>query len=64
MKYIRPTTVEDHADGTSSIVTNQDAEAILNKNKELLNNYGDKLTFGKQTSGMTVASIPARKWEE
>ena len=64
MKHLRPTTVEDHSDGTSSIVTHQDAEAILNKNKALLNNYGDKLTFGKQQSGMTVASIPVGIWEQ
>jgi len=64
MKYTRPTTVEDHADGTSSIVTHQDAEDILNKNKELLNNYGDKNIFGKQHHGMTVASIPVGIWEQ
>ena len=64
MKHLRPTTVEDHADGTSSIVTHQDAESIVNQNKELLNNYGNKLAFGKQTSGMTVASIPVGIWEQ
>ena len=63
MKHLRPTTVEDHADGTSSIVTHQDAESIVNQNKELLNNYGDKLTHGKQQHGMRVASIPVGIWE-
>ena len=64
MKHIRPTSVEEHADGTTSFVTYQDAEPIINQNKELLNNYGDKLTFGKQQHGMRVASIPVGIWEK
>jgi|TARA_R100000951_G_C2583966_1_gene162801 hypothetical protein len=64
MKHLRPTTVEENSDGTTSFVTHQDAEGILNNNKELLNNYGDKLTFGKQQHGMRVASIPVGIWEK
>jgi len=64
MKHIRPTTVEEHSDGTTSFVTHQDASDILNNNKELLNDYGDKLTFGKQQHGMRVASIPVGIWEK
>ena len=64
MKYIRPTTVEEHSDGTTSFVTHQDAQGIVDNNKELLNDYGDKLTFGKQQHGMRVASIPVTIWEQ
>ncbi len=39
MKHWRPTTVEDHSDGTSTVTTHQDATDILNSNKELLNDY-------------------------
>ena len=63
-KHYRKTTVEEHSDGTASIVTHQDVEGILNNNKELLNNYGDKRTFGKQQHGMRVASIPVGIWEQ
>jgi hypothetical protein len=63
-KHYRKTTVEEHSDGTASIVTHQDVEGILNNNKELLNDYGDKLTFGKQQHGMRVASIPVTIWEQ
>ena len=67
MKHIRPTTVEEHSDGTTSFVTHQDAEPIINQNKELLNNYGDKLTFGKasgrHTGAVTAATIPLNIWE-
>ena len=64
MKYIRPTTVEEHSDGTTSFVTHQDGQDIVDHNKELLNGYGDKLTFGKQQHGMRVASIPVGIWEQ
>ena len=64
MKYLRPTTVEDHSDGTSTITTHQDATDILSSNKEHLKDYGDKLTFGKQQHGMRVASIPVGIWEK
>ena len=64
MKHWRPTTVEDHSEGTSTVTTHQDATDILNSNKELLNDYGDKLTFGKQQHGMRVASIPVGIWEK
>jgi len=63
-KHYRKTTVEEHSDGTASIVTHQDVEGILNNNKELLKNYGDKRTFGKQKNGMRVASIPVTIWEQ
>jgi hypothetical protein len=64
MKYLRPTTVEDHSDGTSTITTHQDATDILSSNKEQLKDDGDKLTFGKQQHGMRVASIPVGIWEK
>jgi hypothetical protein len=64
MKHLRPTTVEEHSDGTTSFVTHQDAQGIVDNNKELLNDYGDKLTFGKQQHGMRVASIPVTIWEQ
>ena len=63
-KHYRKTTVEEHSDGTASVVTHQDVEGILNNNKELLKNYGDKRTFGKQKNGMRVASIPVNIWEQ
>jgi len=63
-KHYRKTTVEEHSDGTASIVTHQDVGPILKNNKELLNNYGDKRTFGKQQHGMRVASIPVGIWEQ
>ena len=63
-KHYRKTTVEEHSDGTASVVTHQDVGPILKNNKELLNNYGDKRTFGKQQHGMRVASIPVTIWEQ
>tara|TARA_R110000787_G_scaffold256910_1_gene362161 strand:- start:444 stop:749 length:306 start_codon:yes stop_codon:yes gene_type:complete len=63
-KYIRPSTIEDHKDGTYSIVTRQDAQPILEQNKEMHREYGDKLTPGKQAHGTRVASIPFGIWEQ
>ena len=34
-KHYRKTTVEEHHDGTASIVTHQDVEGRLNNNKEI-----------------------------
>ena len=60
----RPSTFEDHGDGTYSIVTHQDFEPIIEENKKFLNEYGDKLTHGKQVHGHRVASIPFTTWEQ
>ena len=63
-KHIRPSFFEDHNDGTYSIVTYQDVNPILETNKDMNNNYGDKLTPGKQAHGTRVASIPSIIWEQ
>tara|TARA_R110002167_G_scaffold298034_1_gene502356 strand:- start:607 stop:942 length:336 start_codon:yes stop_codon:yes gene_type:complete len=62
--YVRPTTAEEHSDGSVSFTTHQDLEPTLDQNKLMLNEYGDKLTPGKQTHGHRVASIPFNIWEK
>ncbi len=59
----RPTFVHDEPDGTFTINTVQDIEGIVNETKIDMNEYGSPLTFGKQYSGMRVASIPFNVWE-
>ena len=63
-QHYRSTTFEDHKDGTYSIVTTQDVDPLLEVNKKLEREYGDKLTPGKQAHGTRVASIPTPIWEQ
>ena len=63
-KHIRPSTIEDHKDGTYSVVTHQDVGPTLEANKDMERSYGSKLTPGKQASGTRVASIPFTVWEQ
>ncbi len=58
MKHLRPTTVEDHPDGSFTITTHQDVQGIVDLNKELLNSYGSMQNHGNQVHGMRVANIP------
>ena len=62
--FVRPTTVEEHSDGSVSFKTHQDLEPIVEQNKLMQKEYGDKLTPGKQTHGHRVASIPFNIWEK
>jgi hypothetical protein len=65
----RPWKLDINSDGTATIDTYQDVQPIIERNKLSLNNYGDKLTFGKagaigSDDGVTVASIPLNVWEQ
>ena len=62
--FFRPTSVEEHNDGSVSFVTHQDVEPIVENNKLLQKEWGDKLTHGKQVSGTRVAAIPFGIWEQ
>jgi hypothetical protein len=62
--FVRPTTVEEHTDGSVSFRTHQDLEPTIEQNKLMQKEYGDKLTPGKQTHGHRVASIPFNIWEQ
>ena len=63
----RPWKLDINNDDTVTINTYQDAQPIIDKNKQNLIDYGDKLTFGKasgrHTGAVTVASIPTNIWE-
>jgi len=64
----RPWKLDINNDDTVTINTYQDAQPIIDKNKQNLIDYGDKLTFGKASAmgtdnGVTVASIPMNVWE-
>mgnify|MGYP003627731384 CR=1 FL=1 len=61
--FFRPTSVKDHSDGSVTFTTHQDVEPIIENNKLLQREWGDKLTPGKQVSGTRVASIPSGIWE-
>jgi hypothetical protein len=61
--YLRESTVEEHSDGDITIRTHQDVEPIVEQNKLMQKEYGDKLTPGKQSHGHRVASIPFNIWE-
>ena len=65
----RPWKLDINTDGTATINTYQDVQPVIERNKLNLNNYGDKLTFGKASAmgtdnGVTVASIPFAVWEQ
>ena len=49
----------EEPDGTFTIETRQDAQAIVDENKRRFNDYGDKLSIGKRGDFHKVASIPA-----
>jgi len=53
-----------NSDGTTTIDTYQDVEPIIERNKLNLNNFGDKLTFGKLADEHIAASIPFNVWEK
>ena len=52
----RPWKLDINIDGTATINTYQDVQPIIERNKLNLNNYGDKLTFGKASAmgGLTT----------
>ena len=59
------TTFHSNADETEfTINTYQDCEPILEENKKAFNNYGSKLTLGKSSEGVRVASIPLNVWNQ
>ena len=59
------TTFHSNADETEfTINTYQDCEPILEENKKAFNNYGSKLTPGKSSEGVRVASIPLNVWNQ
>ena len=59
------TTFHSNADETEfTINTYQDCEPILEENKKAFNNYGSKLTSGKSSEGVRVASIPLNVWNQ
>ena len=59
----RPWKLDINSDGTNTIDTYQDVQAIIDQNKRNLINYGDKLTFGKASKEHVAASIPLNVWE-
>ncbi len=59
----RPWKLDINSDGTHTIDTYQDVQSIIDNNKLSLNNYGDKLTFGKASKEHVAASIPLNIWE-
>ena len=55
----------EEPDGTFTIETRQDAQAILDENKRKFNDYGDKLSVGKMKETFhQAASIPKTVMEE
>ena len=59
----RPWKLDINNDDTVTIDTYQDVQSIIDNNKLSLNNYGDKLTFGKASKDHVAASIPLNIWE-
>ena len=60
---IRPTFVHEEPDGTVTVNTVQDAQPIVDEDKQAANAYGSPLTPGKQYHGMRVATIPFNVFE-
>ncbi len=59
--------LHEHSDDSITFNTYQDVEPILDYNKKMMNEYGDKLTPGKRgrNDGFhKVASIPLTVWEQ
>lgn len=56
--------LHEHSDDSITFNTYQDVEPILDYNKKMMNEYGDKLTPGKRGTWHKVASIPANVWEQ
>jgi hypothetical protein len=55
----------EEPDGTFTIETRQDAQAILDENKRKFNDYGDKLSVGKMNETFhQAASIPKTVMDE
>ena len=60
----RRTGMYEHNDGRVTFDTVQDVEPILEYNKMMMNEYGDKLTPGKRGTWHKVASVPVNVWEQ
>jgi len=60
----RPWKLDINNDDTVTVDTYQDVQSIIDNNKLSLNNYGDKLTFGKASKDHVAASIPLNTWEK
>ena len=60
----RRTDMYEHNDGRVTFDTVQDVEPILEYNKMMMNEYGDKLTPGKRGTWHKVASVPVNVWEQ
>ena len=60
----RRTDMHEHNDGSVTFDTVQDVEPILEYNKMMMNEYGDKLTPGKRGTWHKVASVPVNIWEQ
>ena len=60
----RRTDMIEHSDGRTTFNTYQDVEPIIEHNKMMMNEYGDKLTPGKRGTWHRVASIPVNVWEQ
>ena len=56
--------MHEHSDGSVTFDTFQDVEPILEYNKMMMNEYGDKLTPGKRGTWHKVASVPNNIWEQ
>ena len=60
----RRTDMIEHSDDSVTFNTYQDVEPILEYNKMMMNEYGDKLTPGKRGTWHKVASVPTNVWEQ
>ena len=62
---VRNTNIQfDSSDNSFNFKTTQNADKILNENKEKFNAYGDKLSLGKRGEWHHAASIPITTWEK
>ena len=60
----RRTDMVEHSDGRTTFNALQDVQPIIDHNKMMMNEYGDKLTPGKRGTWHRVASIPNNVWEQ
>ena len=60
----RRTDMIEHSDDSVTFNTYQDVEPILEYNKMMMNEYGDKLTPGTRGTWHKVASVPTNVWEQ
>ena len=56
--------IDEAADDKFTINTVQDAQPIVERIKEGINEYGDKLSVGKRGEWHHAASVPFNIWEQ